>query len=283
MNQKNNDPPSEADNSKRLTDMAATAPFALRVTPESHVHPSLRLLFEDAELVRLALSALPPDADPSRVHVVQFGARSSMGRIAMGRTNLVKHEGAPVYLGVRGTRTVASRIVLGREAALTRRITLVCGPHEGHPTVFTAYWGDAAPREPGDPSHDAASFAESVEFWCKHALVPEPGEQTVINLTPHEITVVRDGVTRTLPASGHVARVTTTYRDLQRSVLGAPVKTTTHGAVEGLPDAQEGVTFVVSGLVRAALTGRPDVVSPGALLRDEAGRVIGCAEFIGEG
>lgn len=278
MSQKNNSALSEADSGERLKAMAATAPFALRVTPESHVHPSLRLFFEDAELVRLALAALPADADPSRVHVVQFAARSSMGR-----TNLVKHEGAPVYLGVRGERTVASRLVLGREAALTRRITLVCGPHEGHPTVFTAYWGDAAPREPGDPSHDAASFAESVEFWCKHALVPEPGEQTVINLTPHEITVARGGVTRTLPASGHVARVSTTHRDLQRTVLGAPVKTTTHGAVEGLPDAQEGVTFVVSGLVRAALTGRPDVVSPGALLRDEAGRVIGCAEFIGEG
>jgi len=264
---------------ERLSNMAATAPFALRVTPESHVHPSLRLFFENAELVRLALSALPPDADPSRVHVVTFDTRKHFGRTA-----LVQSGDSTIYVGVRGTRASASRIVLGREAELTRQVTVILGPHEGLPTVYTAHFGAAAPREPSDPSiNDADSLAQSIEFWRTHALVPEPGEQTVINLTPHEITVVRDGVTRTLPASGHVARVTTTYRDLQRSVLGAPVKTTTHEAVEGLPDAQEGVTFVVSGLVRAALTGRPDVVSPGALLRDEAGRVIGCAEFIGEG
>ena len=269
---------SEADNEQRLDSMAP-APFALRVTPESHVHPSLRVFFSDAELVQLALSALPPDADPSRVHVVSMRAPAKY----RGRTNLVEHGGAPIFLGVRGARTVASRIVLGRKAAYTRRITLVCGPHEGHPTVFAAYWGDAAPREPGDPTHDAASFAESVEFWGDRALVPESGEQTVINLTPHEIVIVAaDGGTRPLPASGHLARVASSTRPAARSVLGAPVEIEVFGNVVGLPEMQDGVTFVVSGVVRTALKAtRPDVVSPSQLVRDKAGRVIGCAAFVG--
>jgi len=263
--------------------MVGNAPLALRVTPESHIHPSLRLFFDDAEIVKLALAALP-DADASRVHVVTFRAPSKY----VGRTNLVQHDGAPVYLGVRGSRSTASRLVLGREAAFTRDVTVVYGPHEGRPTVFTAYWGKAAPREPGDPSHDTASFAESIEFWREHALVPEPGEQTVINLTPHAINVAQpedangERVWRTVPASGHVARVASSTRSIGTSVLGAPVKaTTTRGAVGGLPDEQEGVVFVVSGFVRSALIGRPDVVSPGALVRDAAGDVIGCTEFVG--
>ena len=48
------------------------------------------------------------------------------------------------------------------------------------------------------------------------------------------------------------------------------------GAVEGLPEPQEGVLFLVSALVRAAVPSRHDVASPGDLVRDPEGRVVGC-------
>lgn len=274
---------SDIHTNERLSDMANATLLALRVTPESHIHPSIRTFFDDAEIVRRTLAVLPPNADPSQVHVVQFRTASKCGQ-----TNLVSREFSAVYLGVRGSRSTTSRIVLGRKAKLTRTVTVVLGPHEGQPTVFTAYWGAAAPREPNDPTLDDASRTESIEFWDKHALVPEPGEQTVINLTPHTIQVAQpedasgDRVWRTLPASGHVARVATQAKRLGTAVLGAPVESIGTGPVEGLPSAQEGVVFVVSGMVRSALgSTRPDVVSPGALVRDRDGVVIGCLAFVG--
>ncbi len=252
---------------------------SLRVAPESHVHPSVHLLVEDADLVRRTLAALPPDADPSQVHVVTLRMRT-----ARGTTHLVSpREGACVVRGLRGSRTTPSRLALGVSPAYTSELTVVVGPHDGGPVVYTAYWGEPAPREPGDPSLDDAGRAESEEFWAEHALVPEEGEQVVINLTPHDVVVVRDdGSTVTIPTSGVVARVSSSSAPTGREVLGVPVEVVDLGEVEGLPAAQGDVTFVVSGIVRSALgTSRPDVVSPGQLVRDAAGRVIGCRALVG--
>lgn len=251
---------------------------ALRVAPESHVHPSVHLLVEDADLVRRTLAALPPDADPSQVHVVTLRVPASFGR-----THLVPSDGELVVRGLRGSRTTPSRLALGVSPSRTHKLTVVVGPHDGGPVVYTAYWGEPAPREPGDPSLDDAGRAEAEAFWAEHALVPEEGEQVVINLTPHDVTVVRDdGSTVTIPTSGVVARVSSSSAPTGREVLGVPVEVVDLGEVEGLPAAQGDVTFIVSGIVRSALgTSRPDVVSPGQLVRDAAGRVIGCRALVG--
>lgn len=55
-----------------------------------------------------------------------------------------------------------------------------------------------------------------------------------------------------------------------------PIYETSWGDVEGLPDARSGAIYVVSGLVRSQLQGRPDVFSPGKLVRDEQGKPVGC-------
>ena len=53
-----------------------------------------------------------------------------------------------------------------------------------------------------------------------------------------------------------------------------------YGEVTGLPPEEEGVVLVVSGLVRAALPEREDLASPGGLVRDEKGRVVGCTHLV---
>lgn len=55
----------------------------------------------------------------------------------------------------------------------TRRVTVIAGPHDGHPCVlFTAYGGPLAPREPSDivQEQDPHAAAESGAFWAQHAL-----------------------------------------------------------------------------------------------------------------
>jgi hypothetical protein len=77
-----------------------------------------------------------------------------------------------------------------------------------------------------------------------------------INLTPHTINLNSGEV---FPPSGQVARVTAGYTDFD----AAGCCVATFGEVQGLPDPQEGVLFIVSGLVAGAVKGvREDVVAP---------------------
>jgi hypothetical protein len=55
-----------------------------------------------------------------------------------------------------------------------------------------------------------------------------------------------------------------------------PIYSTIRGAVTGLPEAAEGVSYFVSGQVRSAAPDRRDLYSPADLVRDSAGIVIGC-------
>ena len=95
----------------------------------------------------------------------------------------------------------------------------------------------------------------------------------LVNLTPHRLNIHTDGGLRVLPSDG-VARVASV------SVAADPIEDiptcrTTLGEVTGLPDPQEGVIYIVSGMVAGAAP-RPDVFSPGDLVRDDSGRPIGC-------
>ena len=95
-----------------------------------------------------------------------------------------------------------------------------------------------------------------------------------VNLTPHTLNIhTGNGVTNIAP-SGDVARVATVSVEAA-PVGGIPTCTTTFGEVTGLPAPAEGVFFIVSGMVASAAP-RPDVLSPGDLVRDESGRPIGC-------
>lgn len=96
-----------------------------------------------------------------------------------------------------------------------------------------------------------------------------------VNLTPHVINVLSDGEeVMNLPPSGDVARVAAEKRKVD-SIDGVPVFQTTFGSIEGLPAPQDGTIYVVSLLVASAAK-RPDVLSPGTLVRDAKGNPVGC-------
>ena len=98
----------------------------------------------------------------------------------------------------------------------------------------------------------------------------------LINLTAHTITEVTTGVS--IPSSGRVARVKTSTRKAGE-FLGYPIFESTFGPVEGLPEPEEGVMYIVSALCMNACPERYDLLSPGNLLRDENGSPCGCIGF----
>jgi len=102
----------------------------------------------------------------------------------------------------------------------------------------------------------------------------------LINLTPHEINVLcADGSMLSIPASGDIARCKE-LRTLVGNVNGIDLYHATYGDVYGLPEQEANDTlYIVSMAVRLALHTRKDIVSPGELVRDDAGKPIGCKGF----
>lgn len=96
-----------------------------------------------------------------------------------------------------------------------------------------------------------------------------------INLTPHDLHIILDNETLTIPASGTVARVATKRRHLF-TLAGVPIDRVTYGEVEGLPEPRGDDWLIVSAMTAAAAPDRDDLLIPGELVRDEAGQIIGC-------
>ena len=103
---------------------------------------------------------------------------------------------------------------------------------------------------------------------------------TVVNLTPHALVVRPDGgpTLRWEPAS-EPARLDEHASPAAPLVTeGGPVPVVQvdyTGDVEGLPDPQDGVVYVVSRVVAAAVD-RPDVLFPQGEVRDSSGMITHC-------
>lgn len=95
----------------------------------------------------------------------------------------------------------------------------------------------------------------------------------LVNLTPHPINIIVDGVTITLQSSG-IARCAENI-ECAGIVDGVPVIRKTLGDVTGLPEQEDGVFYIVS-LAVAMAARRPDVLAIGESIRDEKGNIIGC-------
>ena len=100
----------------------------------------------------------------------------------------------------------------------------------------------------------------------------------IINLTPHNLVLQLGDVTKTIASSG-VARCQQSG-SYAGKIDDVPLVTMAYGAVEGLPEPIEGTVFVVSALVRCAVPMRSDVASPGDLVRDSLGAVVGCRNLV---
>lgn len=105
-----------------------------------------------------------------------------------------------------------------------------------------------------------------------------------INLTPHDIHIISGNSEKSpsekiIPASGQCARCNV-QKTLCDYVDNIPVYATSYGDVQGLPDSENGVFYIVSTIVAEACKGqRDDLLVPFDFVRDEHGNIIGCKSF----
>lgn len=103
--------------------------------------------------------------------------------------------------------------------------------------------------------------------------------QSIINLTPHDITVISEGVTITFPkfpVSARVSSKTEFVTNFDTPEGSIPLTQVVFGELEGLPDPIENKFFIVSRIVREAAKDRTDLLVPQGLIRDANGQPIGC-------
>ena len=98
----------------------------------------------------------------------------------------------------------------------------------------------------------------------------------LVNCTPHDLNIAQmDGQVLTIKPCGIVPRCKST-EELDHTIGMIAVTKQHLGDVEGLPEEIPGVHFIVSRLVASAASNREDLLVPGALVRDDKGKVIGC-------
>lgn len=116
--------------------------------------------------------------------------------------------------------------------------------------------------------------------------VSEEENRMIKNLTPHDIKVFFnsqddfDGQEISFSKTGVIARVSTS-KELVGTVGDIPTYKTTFGNIEGLPEEQEGVYYIVSAMIlnHPETANRKDLLSPGELVRDKNGNPVGCLGF----
>ena len=122
---------------------------------------------------------------------------------------------------------------------------------------------------------------------------PQLVRNTVLNLTPHSISIFdeKSNKTLTLPPSGVVARVSTQEEAtgfVAVEGLPVPVVRKTFGKISGLPE--DGESCIVSGMVLEALKADPQgidlttVYAPdtgASAVRDEQGRIQAVVGLVG--
>lgn len=98
----------------------------------------------------------------------------------------------------------------------------------------------------------------------------------IINLTVHDITIIKNEKTEIIPPSGVVARCET-QEVLIGKVNGVDVYKINYGNVTGLPPANKNTVYVTSALVAQAVKQmRNDVLIPNDFVRNKKGVIIGC-------
>ena len=102
-----------------------------------------------------------------------------------------------------------------------------------------------------------------------------------INLTPHKIVIKTENKTLEVEPSGN-ARVAT-IEEVVGNVDGIPVVKRTFGEVEGLPEPEDGIAYIVSAMVLGAVKGRDDVFAPDtgkSAIRNERGQIEAVVRLI---
>lgn len=100
-----------------------------------------------------------------------------------------------------------------------------------------------------------------------------PSPVTVMNLTPHTVTVLGGALPVVFEPEG-LARVSDDSSPAGE-VLGVPLVDVRFGDVVGLPAPDDGVVYLVARVVAVALPDRADLVFPFDEVRDAEGRILG--------
>jgi hypothetical protein len=107
-------------------------------------------------------------------------------------------------------------------------------------------------------------------------------EKAVLNLTPHEITLITPRGIFTFPPSGTVARVETLETVIgECPITDAPIVRREKGMPVGLPEA--GCACLVSSMVLEACPGRAGVFAPDSgktAIRNEKGHVVAVTQLV---
>lgn len=95
-----------------------------------------------------------------------------LGRV-VGTTACVKTDDSDdIRMECRPGRDLPSRLVYGREPEETTLLTVgICTDDDGLETVFTAFYGEQAPKELSDPRLSDEERPEAEAFWATHALI----------------------------------------------------------------------------------------------------------------
>jgi len=98
----------------------------------------------------------------------------------------------------------------------------------------------------------------------------------LINLTPHALHVkLKNDETLVIPADGRVARVSTTQKEIDE-LNNISIYETHFGEAVDLPEPAENTFYIVSKITQDACPHRDDLLSPGNLIRDQEGNIVGC-------
>jgi hypothetical protein len=99
------------------------------------------------------------------------------------------------------------------------------------------------------------------------------------NLTPHVVNIFDENGEKVSVQPSGLARVSSN-QTVRLVANGIKIVTESYGEVQGLPDAKFGTFYIVSAMVRLACPDRKDLLSPGSLVRDSEGNIIGCGALI---
>lgn len=100
----------------------------------------------------------------------------------------------------------------------------------------------------------------------------------IVNLTPHDIHVLRSSGPITILSNGTSARVQAERIEIDQ-VNGIPIFNTTYKSIQALPEPLPDTVYIVSAIVAQAAKDRDDLLVPDDLVRDEVGRIVGCRSF----
>jgi len=136
-------------------------------------HPeALALLAEAASLMTLP-------ATPAEGQVMV--ACPDLGRI-IGRSGCIETASVgadePTMFFMRAGRSVPSRLAPVAQGPEVSTFVLITGYHGGSWRLYTGFAGTPAPMEPHDKNlrPGSSEAAESLAFWCRHALVANPSD-----------------------------------------------------------------------------------------------------------